>query len=45
MIRALGLIKRAAAQVNKESGVLPGPLADAIVQRANAVPAVAAVKP
>jgi len=39
MIRALGLIKRAAAQVNKDSGVLPGPLADAIIQAADEVAA------
>ena len=37
MIRALGLIKRAAAQVNKASGAVPSPLADAIVQAADEV--------
>src|SRR3569623_849437 len=38
-IRALGLIKRAAAEVNKENGVLDGALADAIVQAADEVAA------
>jgi fumarate hydratase class II len=37
MIRALGLIKRAAALVNREGGALPAPLADAIMQAANEV--------
>jgi len=39
MIRALGLIKRSAAQVNKANGVLDGALADAIVQAADEVAA------
>ena len=39
MIRALGLIKRAAAQTNKASGALAPQLADAIVQAADEVAA------
>src|SRR3569832_1621856 len=42
MIRALGLIKRAAAQTNKASGALAPQLADAIVQAADEVAARAA---
>ncbi|HEY4183715.1 MAG TPA: class II fumarate hydratase [Polyangia bacterium] len=37
MIRALGLIKRAAAQVNRDSGHLPPPIADAIIRAADEV--------
>ncbi|MES1208758.1 MAG: class II fumarate hydratase [Pseudomonadota bacterium] len=37
LIRALALIKRAAAQVNEESGALPAQLADAIVAAADEV--------
>lgn len=37
LIRALALLKRAAAQVNKASGALPAPLADAIIQAAGEV--------
>jgi fumarate hydratase class II len=37
MIRALGLIKRAAAAVNREAGTLPGALAEAIIQAADEV--------
>ncbi|MEO8214498.1 MAG: lyase family protein, partial [Myxococcales bacterium] len=37
LIRALALLKRAAAQVNKASGALPAPLADAIIQAADEV--------
>ena len=37
MIRALGLIKRAAAAVNRQADALPGPLADAIIQAATEV--------
>jgi len=39
MIRALGLLKRAAAQVNKATGAVAAPLADAIVQAADEVAA------
>ncbi len=34
MIRAFGILKRAAAEANAELGVLPAPLADLIVQAA-----------
>ena len=34
-IRAMGLLKAACAQVNKDLGLLDGPLADAIVAAAN----------
>jgi len=37
MIRALGLIKRTAAAVNRDSGALPAPLAAAIIQAADEV--------
>jgi fumarate hydratase, class II len=37
VIRALGLLKRAAATVNKRSGALPAPLADAIITAAGEV--------
>jgi fumarate hydratase class II len=39
VIRALGLIKRAAAQVNKDDGALPAALADAIITAADEVAA------
>jgi fumarate hydratase class II len=39
VIRALALIKKAAAEVNRRSGKLPGNLADAIVQAAHEVAA------
>ena len=39
MIRALALIKKAAAEVNRESGKLDGKLADAIIQAAHEVAA------
>src|SRR5262245_1052864 len=34
LIRALGLVKKAAAEVNKESGLLEAPIADAIMTAA-----------
>ncbi len=37
MIRALGLLKRAAAEVNKDAGALPANLADAIIAAAQEV--------
>jgi fumarate hydratase, class II len=37
VIRALGLLKRAAAQVNQETGVLPAPIAAAIMRAATEV--------
>ncbi len=36
-IRALGLIKKAAAETNRDLGILPGNLADAIIQAAEEV--------
>ncbi|MBC8133359.1 MAG: class II fumarate hydratase [Deltaproteobacteria bacterium] len=39
LIRALALLKRAAAEVNKESGALPVPIANAIIQAADEVAA------
>src|SRR5438552_19053718 len=38
-IRALGLVKAAAARVNKDIGVLDGPVADAIAEAADEVAA------
>ncbi len=37
LIRAIGMIKRAAAEANKELGLVEGPRADAIVQASNEV--------
>ena len=37
IIRALALIKRAAAEVNRDRGALPAPLADAIAVAATAI--------
>jgi fumarate hydratase class II len=39
LIRALALIKAAAAEVNRDSGVVPPPLADAVIRAANEVAA------
>ncbi len=37
LIRALALVKRAAAMANKDTGALPAPIADAIIQAAGEV--------